>query len=646
MIASMPERAQEAGAPFYDPSPTLHKIADSPALDASAEIEVAGATRLQEVFERLGVDRETEHRLRQQAIWAGSTLEDEIVAAGLVSDVELARVIAAVLGVETAPVDPAATVIRDGRGAMQLGQRHLRTCDAALRTRIFISPPLDRLEVIAAHLASNPALREPMRITTVADIRRAHASATSEERSNRARLSLATDFNRWSARDVISPLQSAFAVVAVVALAMAWWHFDGFWLVMHAGCTSLAFVFTAFRLAVLWDTPVSPPSGEALRRDGLASPEGLPIYSVLIALHRESAMAEPLARAMAALDWPRSRLEVFFVCEANDPDTIAAVERAIVGETNFSVIATPRTAPTTKPKALNYALPLARGEFLVLYDAEDRPDPSQLREAYEAFRAGPPTLACLQAPLTIRNASAGWFQALFAMEYAVLFRAILPWLAKRALPLPLGGTSNHFRRATLVEAGGWDSHNVAEDADLGIRLARLGFHVGTIRAPTSESAVADWPDWRNQRTRWIKGWLQTWLVHMRDPRLTIRQLGWRSFLMFQVIFGGMIAASLMHVVFAMHLAAAGAAFFGWGSASMTLGLLASVDALNILLAYLAFSLLADRVLAPQERPLMRRLPTLWFYWLLVSYAGLRAIGQLVSKPHMWEKTPHREVAPT
>ncbi|MET0257628.1 MAG: glycosyltransferase family 2 protein [Methylobacterium sp.] len=591
--------------------------------------------------DRLGLGFREITLLRRRARRVGSSLDEEIVASGLATEVEMARAIAAVLGVPTGHIDADATVLRDPRGEIQIGKRHLRTCDVSLTTRLFMAPPLEALALVADHLDADPALRGPVRIATPSEIRAAEAEVTCEERSNRARLSLAMDFNRWSAREVLSPLQAAVGALLLAAMAVAWFRVDHFGFALHVACTASAFVFTAFRACVLLSASSDRPSLSLARP--MTAEDTVPRYSVLVALHREAAMAEPLVDAMIRLDWPRSRLEVFFVCEASDPETIAAVERAIAGEPNFSVIATPRTDPTTKPKALNFALPLARGEFLVLYDAEDRPDPRQLRQAFDTFRASPPDLACLQAPLTIRNADAGWLQSLFAVEYAVLFRAILPWLARRGLPIPLGGTSNHFRRAALVEAGGWDSHNVAEDADLGIRLARLGYRVGTITAPTSESAVGNWRDWRNQRTRWIKGWLQTWLVHMRAPRRTARDVGWRSFLMFQVIFGGMIGASLMHVFFAIQLASSLATLSQGGTITLSHGLLAIADAGNVALAYLVFLLLANRVLEPEERTLLRRLWSLWFYWLLASYAGVRALVQLARSPHLWEKTPHREI---
>ncbi|KQQ79841.1 glycosyltransferase family 2 protein [Aureimonas sp. Leaf324] len=570
----------------------------------------------------------------------GSSADEELIAAGLVDEATLARTLAGVLGLRFEPIRDDASLLRDARGAFDASERHAKTCDTAMRPRLYLAPRLDRLEGLAERLARAPELAATLRIATLSDIAAKRSAASAAERSTRARLSLAADHNRWSARDVLTPAQAAVAVLVLVALAHAWFAAPRhFWFAAHATASLCALSFTLFRLRVLVGTARAarprraPPP--ARRAEGPA-----PIYSVLVALHREAAMAEPLA----ALDWPRSRLEVFFVCEANDPETIMAVEQAIAGEPNFSVIATPRTNPTTKPKALNFALPLTRGDYVVLFDAEDRPDPGQLRAAHAAFEAAPASLACVQAPLVIRNAANGWLETLFALEYAVLFRAILPWLARHGLPLSLGGTSNHFRRAALVEAGGWDSHNVAEDADLGIRLSRLGYRIGTIASPTSEIAPSRFLDWRNQRTRWIKGWCQTWLVHMRDPGLACRQLGPRAFLTFQILFGGMIAASLMHVMFAGHLLTAAYAYLVRGEVYMSAGVLAAVDAVNIALAYAVFILTARLVASPSERPLLGRLWSLWFYWLIVSLAGLRAIGQLFHSPHMWEKTPHREPA--
>src|SRR5690606_21252526 len=179
-------------------------------------------------------------------------------------------------------------------------------------------------------------------------------------------------------------------------------------------------------------------------------------------------------------------------------------------------------------KALAFALPLSGGEFVTLYDAEDEPDPMQLAEAWHRFRREGPELAVLQAPLEISNRSQSPLARMFAFEYAGLFRRLLPWLSSQRLVLPLGGTSNHFRRAALEAVGGWDPYNVTEDADLGVRLARFGYRAATLTLPTREDAPDQLGAWMRQRTRWYKGWLQTWLVHTRQPLRLTRELGWRG----------------------------------------------------------------------------------------------------------------------
>jgi hypothetical protein len=209
----------------------------------------------------------------------------------------------------------------------------------------------------------------------------------------------------------------------------------------------------------------------------------------------------------------------------------------------------PAGGPRTKQKALNVALPFARGTFTVIYDAEDDPEPAQLRRSLQAFCHGGAALACVQASLCIDNIADGWLTRIFAAEYAGQFDLFLPGLAALRLPLPLGGSSNHFRTATLRQAGGWDAYNVTEDADLGVRLARFGYRCGTINSTTSEEAPARTRAWLRQRTRWFKGWMQTWCTHMQAPGRLFRDLGPLGFLSLQLIVGGNVLAALVHPLF-------------------------------------------------------------------------------------------------
>ena len=242
-----------------------------------------------------------------------------------------------------------------------------------------------------------------------------------------------------------------------------------------------------------------------------ALPQGdgasLPDYTILVPLYRESASVPGLVAALGRIVWPRRRLDIKLIVEAHDDDTRQAIARLPLGA-EFEVVVVPPGSPRTKPRALQYALSRARGRFVAVYDAEDEPHPLQLAEAYQRFLASDRRLACLQAPLVVDNPGESWIAALFAIEYSTLFDGLLPALTGLGLLLPLGGTSNHFRREALECAGGWDPFNVTEDADLGVRLARFGFRSETLTLPTLEEAPMSVRVWVRQRTRWYQGWIR------------------------------------------------------------------------------------------------------------------------------------------
>jgi cellulose synthase/poly-beta-1,6-N-acetylglucosamine synthase-like glycosyltransferase len=231
-----------------------------------------------------------------------------------------------------------------------------------------------------------------------------------------------------------------------------------------------------------------------------------PIYSVIAPLRGEARVVDQLLSAIERLNYPPEMLDVIIAVEANDHDTRAAIT-ARKHRIPITVIPIPPSQPATKPKALNVALPFARGVFTVIYDAEDRPERNQLRAALRAFRSGGNDLACVQARLCI-DTQTSWLARYFTAEYAAHFDIFLPKLAALGLPLPLGGSSNHFRTETLREVGGWDPYNVTEDADLGVRLARFGYRSGVIDSTTYEEAPADTRRWLGQRIRWFKGWMR------------------------------------------------------------------------------------------------------------------------------------------
>ena len=366
----------------------------------------------------------------------------------------------------------------------------------------------------------------------------------------------------------------------------------------------------------------------------------LPTYTILVPLYGEAHMLAQLVHALRRLDWPAVKLDIKLILEAADSETVEAA-RALSLPARFEIIVVPDLGPRTKPKALNYALPLARGDYLVIYDAEDRPEHDQLRRAYAAFQAGPPNLATVQARLNIYNPHANWLTRQFTLEYSALFDGLLPVLDRLQLPIPLG-TSNHFRVAALKWLLAWDPFNVTEDADLGTRLARSGYRCAVINSTTYEEAPARFGSWVRQRTRWLKGFVQTWLVHMREPRALWRELGPRGFLAFQVMVGGTILSALVHPWFYVLL---GGEMAGGDLLARPTSLMAApfwaVAWFALLTGYAAAMALA--LLAARRRglkSLLWHVPLMPLYWLLISAAAYRALWQFVTAPFKWEKTEH------
>jgi len=287
------------------------------------------------------------------------------------------------------------------------------------------------------------------------------------------------------------------------------------------GCVLMPFTTLAvvnlllgfFFLAVLVLRAASIPIGISARQtrpavDPLPDDSDLPIYTIIVPLYKESGVLPLLAKALAALDYPRAKLDIKLVLEADDFETIKTA-KALGLESYVEFIVVPKSEPRTKPKACNYALKFARGKYLVIFDAEDQPEPQQLKKAVAMFNKCSAETACLQAPLTYFNASENWLTRQFTIEFNMWFDLLLPTVEKLGMPIPLGGTSTHFRMDALRDAGAWDPHNVTEDADLGIRLAQKGYRCAILDSTTYEEANCEMGNWLRQRSRWLKGYVQT-----------------------------------------------------------------------------------------------------------------------------------------
>ncbi|MDR7039077.1 cellulose synthase/poly-beta-1,6-N-acetylglucosamine synthase-like glycosyltransferase [Methylobacterium sp. BE186] len=393
----------------------------------------------------------------------------------------------------------------------------------------------------------------------------------------------------------------------------------------------------SFRLGSLFlAAPVEPAPGSV----AALSDRDLPVYTVLVALYREAAVVPRLVGALARLDYPAAKLDIKFVLEADDAETAAALA-AVPLPARFEVIVAPPGAPRTKPRALNVALPLARGECLVVYDAEDVPDPGQLRLAAALFRREPPETACLQGRLVVDNADDSWLSRCFALEYAGLFDVLGPGLANWRLPTPLGGTSTHFRTAVLRALHGWDAWNVTEDADLGLRLALAGYMVGDLPSATYEEAPAHLGPWLRQRVRWMKGFVQTTVTHARHPLRTLRRLGPLDAFCALTMVPGTVASALVYpfltgaaaLAFLWHGPEGGPAFWP----NLPQGLALTIFGAGLAAMMLPAALGAVRRGWYDLLPFVLLLPV---YYMLISLAAWLGLVELARAPAHWNKTEH------
>jgi cellulose synthase/poly-beta-1,6-N-acetylglucosamine synthase-like glycosyltransferase len=494
--------------------------------------------------------------------------------------------------------------------------------------KMFVAPRFEK--AINLRRSRTAELYRRIRFSPPEAIETAIAHAASEQLMDYARTETTVRWEGASAGQLPRPVRRGF--VAVLAAVVG--------VVMLSGAIARPFLIPIVALLLMAPGVLrllaAMPHGRELPSRPLRDTD-LPEYSIFIPLRDEAQMVPMLKRAMLGIDYPPHLLDIKFVVEAKSPETVAAVER-VLDQPQFRMVVVPQGNPATKPKAIDYALPLARGEFLVVYDAEDVPDPDQLRRATELFR-GDPQLACLQAELVPENAHENILTALFAGEYAGLFGRFLPALARWGLPVPLGGTSNHFRTSVLRELGGWDAANVTEDADLGVRLARRGYRAEAFTSRTHEEAPLTLRAWMAQRTRWQKGWMQTYCVHALTPRKLLADLGWKGFLSFHVIVGGMILSSLLHTVFLGtvigRLIFDGAVGFlpqdvwDWFAGGILLAGYGGALAIVVSgLAHLrAWHLLPMQMMVP-------------FYWVLHSIATVYAARELITAPTSWSKTTH------
>ncbi len=376
----------------------------------------------------------------------------------------------------------------------------------------------------------------------------------------------------------------------------------------------------------------------------------LPVYTLLIPVYKEKEVLPHLLKRIQNLDYPKYKLDVRILLEENDPETIELVH-AMRLPSYFTPIVVPASKPQTKPKACNYGLLRAKGEYVVIYDAEDRPESDQLKKAYLAFQQLPDKYVCVQAKLNYFNSQQNLLTKLFTQEYCMWFELLLVGIMQIDIPIPLGGTSNHFKMGFLKQVGGWDPFNVTEDADLGIRLYKHRYKTAILDSRTWEEANSDIGNWIRQRSRWIKGYMQTFFVHMREPVKFYSQIGFRGMLGYLAMILGTPLLPLLNPLF-------------WGLMMIWLisqpawvqmffpGPIYYIAVIQLILGNFFFLYMnivgtyyvirdcAIKKSQPFSYGLIRAGLLTPLYWVLMSIAAYKALFQLIVKPHYWEKTHH------
>jgi cellulose synthase/poly-beta-1,6-N-acetylglucosamine synthase-like glycosyltransferase len=382
----------------------------------------------------------------------------------------------------------------------------------------------------------------------------------------------------------------------------------------------------------------------------------LPVYTILVPLYKEKYIASRLLKNIDNLDYPKSKLDVRLLLEEDDTETIKIV-RSLDLPAYYTILVVPDSKPKTKPKACNYGLINARGKYVVIFDAEDKPEPDQLKKVYLAFESLSAEYICIQAKLNYYNSKQNIITKWFTHEYSSWFELLLPSFAQLDIPLPLGGTSNHFKTTELKNIGAWDPYNVTEDADLGIRLFKSGYKTAVLASRTWEEATNKVSAWIRQRSRWLKGYMQTWLVHMRNPFKLYKELRLRGFLGFQVTVFGTFALPLVNPIFVILL------FLWFGTEAywiqllfpsviyyMSLFLLIAGNFFfiysNLVGVYWVISDITRREGANGQKSLPFSYEILKYallapvYWTLMTFAAYKALWQLIFRPTHWEKTEH------
>jgi len=439
-----------------------------------------------------------------------------------------------------------------------------------------------------------------------------------------------------SAKDVLSGWQIITTLVMAVGCVI-WFYWQGINALaslfsVFAFLTSIVYIYRA-SLVIL--AIVGGKNRFVSDANYTVEEENLPVYTILVPLYQESLVFKQLVVSLSDLDYPPDKLDIILLLEADDIETIGEIDKQPLPSC-FRVLIVPSGYPRTKPRACNFGLLHARGEYVVIYDVEDRPERDQLRKVLNAFRQSNHSVFCVQCRLNYYNVRQNVLTRLFTLEYSFWFDLLLIGLSMLGAPVPLGGTSNHFPTVALRSLGGWDAYNVTEDCDLGMRLAISGYQTVVIDSTTWEEANSKLQNWIRQRSRWVKGYIQTYLVHTRNPAKLFQRLGLRDFLSFQFVIGGtplvLLCAPFLWVmttIGSLHLIASTNDYFG---------VISIIPLLLYTVIFLFFGICGAMV--RHNYDLLSYTLLLPAYYALQSYAAWKGLYQLFTKPHYWEKTEH------
>jgi cellulose synthase/poly-beta-1,6-N-acetylglucosamine synthase-like glycosyltransferase len=496
------------------------------------------------------------------------------------------------------------------------------------------SPPIPELS--GARRGPDPKPNDPLRaIAAVPPSEQdrllwEHGDAVADHMSNHfsrrtPHLAAASGFAWWQRAAGAVAALGAVALLVIVPSVLS---------IVLAGVIALiTAAHLVIAIAARWWRPGGAGGGHAA-----AIPDAeLPRYTILVPAYQEQDVIGGMVRCLEQLDYPKDWLEALILVERRDHATKQAIRDADPAEF-IRIVEIPPGKPQTKPRSCNAGLLLAKGDLIVIYDAEDRPDPGQLRLVAGHFAAADDKLACVQAKLMVSNAGQSFITRQFALEYCLRYELTLPGLSRLGLPIPLGGTSNHFRTKLLREVGGWDAWNVTEDADLGMRCSALGYRVEVADSITYGEMPHRAGAWTKQRTRWLKGFMLTALVHTRNPARTWRTFG-RAGTVTMLTF--MVGTPLLYLAQPISLAIWASGYHGLVTQQLPVGYTVTITQSAIFVVWTALVVAAAR-----RHKLVSAVfaPLLPAYWVMHWTASWRGLYQLIRAPFLWEKTAHPAVS--